>query len=80
MIVFNLGNLTELSGGMYYKWRENLVKAMQQDSSESWSELGERLDEFRPDSDRKRPSEWRIVLYQIRLWTRRQKVYPKEET
>ncbi|KAH8693491.1 hypothetical protein GQ44DRAFT_695114 [Phaeosphaeriaceae sp. PMI808] len=79
VIVFNLGNLAELSGRLYYNWKANLVKAMQEDSSEHWNELGQRFEEFRPNNDRKRPSEWRMVLYQMRMLTRKRKVDPEGE-
>ncbi|KAF2184726.1 hypothetical protein K469DRAFT_578976 [Zopfia rhizophila CBS 207.26] len=73
VIVFNLENIAGLSGRIYHNWRANLVKVMQEDSSQEWKTLGQRFEEFRPNNDRKRPSEWRIVLYQMRMLMRKHK-------
>lgn len=73
MIVFNLENIAELSGKIYFKWKADLVARMQEDSSEDWKGWGQRFEEFRPNNDRQTPSEWRIVLYQMRILMKKRK-------
>ncbi|KAK3173473.1 hypothetical protein OEA41_006802 [Lepraria neglecta] len=63
--VFNLGNIAELSSRTYHNRRTKLLTAMRKDSG-CWKERGEKFGEFRPDNDRKTPSEWWIMVYQIR--------------
>jgi hypothetical protein len=68
IIVFNLENIAELLGGLYRGWRENLIEKMQNDPSEDWQRLGKNFEEFYPHNNCKKPSEWRIIGYQIRTW------------
>jgi hypothetical protein len=65
IIVFNLGNIAELSRRTYHHRRKKLLEAMREDPG--WKKRGDKFEEFRPDNDRKTQSEWWIIVYQI--WT-----------
>lgn len=65
-VVFNLGNISAFLGGAYFRRRDQLLQKMEGDPDESWKTRRRRFDEFPPNQERKTPSEWWMVRYQMR--------------
>ncbi|KAL4971370.1 hypothetical protein BDW66DRAFT_155736 [Aspergillus desertorum] len=70
-IVFNLGNIAQVLGRKYFSRKRQLLQKMEEDHDLSWQKRRERFEEFPPNEERKRPSEWWIVGYQIYRWFRK---------
>lgn len=52
-------------GGMYNKRRKMILKDMSKDRNGSWKTLAQRLDQVDANKERKVPSEWWILRYQV---------------
>lgn len=65
-VVFNLGNMSSFLGGVYFRRRDQLLQEMEHDGDESWKTRRRRFEEFPPNQERKTPSEWWMVRYQMR--------------
>jgi hypothetical protein len=64
LIVFNLNNIASSCSRVYHKRKRKLIEQMRTDPA--WSELGKRFDTFQIKHERAKPSEWTLVLFQIR--------------
>jgi hypothetical protein len=65
LIVFNLENIASRVGGTFRKRRETLLEEMRDDPNTIWKSRRAAFEMFPPPADRKTPSEWWLVWYQI---------------
>jgi hypothetical protein len=73
-VVFNLGNIAQAFGRVYFARRSRLLGTMKDDHDSFWQQRWEQFAEFPPNEEQKVPSEWWIFRYQLRtLFKRRSK-------
>ncbi|KAJ3484562.1 hypothetical protein NLG97_g7021 [Lecanicillium saksenae] len=71
-IVFNLENMAGFFGRLYNARKERLLHNMENDKKSYWREVRDRFEEFPPNEERKTPSEWWVLRYQVsRLFRRK---------
>lgn len=71
IIVFNLGNISGIVERFYVGYRSELLEKMGGDPNSPWKKYREQFEEFLPNIEQKRPSEWWIIFYQIQVWFRK---------
>ncbi|KAM0460764.1 hypothetical protein ACHAO4_001556 [Trichoderma viride] len=71
IVVFNLENIVDIMRKSYTGYRSRLLENMSEDHDSYWQSLRERFEEFPPNNEQRKPSEWWIIRYQIQKWFRR---------
>ncbi|PON30529.1 hypothetical protein TGAM01_v200969 [Trichoderma gamsii] len=71
IVVFNLENIVDILGKSYTGYRSRLLENMSEDHDSYWQSLRERFEEFPPNNEQRKPSEWWILRYQVQKWFRR---------
>jgi hypothetical protein len=56
-VVFNLDTLSSRYKKTYHARRKKIIERMMKEQSPSWSEMGDRFQEFKPATESKVPSE-----------------------
>lgn len=69
LVVANLGNITQFAGRSFQSWKDQLLKKMREDYDGDWCERSERFEEFPPQYEKKKASDWLLLRYQMhRFW------------
>ena len=63
LLVFNLNNVVEFCSRVYSKRKLLLIELMQKDLDKEWKETGQKFTSFQPKQEKRKPSEWMLVLF-----------------
>ena len=63
LLVFNLNNVVEFCSRVYNKRKLLLIELMQKDLDKKWKETGQKFTSFQPKQEKRKPSEWILVLF-----------------
>ncbi|KAL6890714.1 hypothetical protein GGI43DRAFT_216127 [Trichoderma evansii] len=74
IVVFNLESIVDFLGKFYTGYRSRVLEGMSEDLDSFWQTLRERFEEFPPNDEQRKPSEWWIILYQMQKWLRKTKL------
>ncbi|KAE9366544.1 hypothetical protein N431DRAFT_349848, partial [Stipitochalara longipes BDJ] len=63
LLIFNLNNVVEFCSRVYSKRKFLLIELMQNDLDKKWKETGQKFTSFQPKQEKRKPSEWMLVLF-----------------
>jgi hypothetical protein len=67
IIVFNLNHIVKAGKEHYQHLKSNTIERMRADKRKSWKETGDLFNRHKPkiNTDKPKPSEWWVLVYQI---------------